>query len=389
PESVELIRNASIAYQAKLYLDLSVKFRKAELNILFNRKCLALDVIPKYVNLRTTSSTRSAQHAVESAQKIWIRRELKNWYSKRDAYSVYLYQLHSELSFNLHPAEWNSLHERFKTLVSEVSSMKCSIINRKLHALTRERDTTKSAPPPEYNCDPKFHPKVLNLSNSNFDSSEMDLLQKGLKFAPNHPLTQRTLKSLIVDCEVSLRKEKVGLKQICADIITSRITDLDTVQPKKVTLQKKVLRSIQSKIEDEDLIISKADKGNSVVILNKSLYVDKCIDVLTNNPFVLIPRDPTARFHNSVKSALSACKTLFKDSEIRYLLQMNPQPPRFYGLPKVHKDGTPIRPVVSCIGSPSYKLATKMNTVFRQVSSFSTKHGVKNSISLAQNLLQK
>ena len=31
--------------------------------------------------------------------------------------------------------------------------------------------------------------------------------------------------------------------------------------------------------------------------------------------------------------------------------------PRIYSLPKIHKDGVPLRPIVNTIGSPTYKLA--------------------------------
>ena len=33
------------------------------------------------------------------------------------------------------------------------------------------------------------------------------------------------------------------------------------------------------------------------------------------------------------------------------------QPPRIYGLPKVHKPNVPLRPIVSCIGSSLYQLS--------------------------------
>ena len=33
------------------------------------------------------------------------------------------------------------------------------------------------------------------------------------------------------------------------------------------------------------------------------------------------------------------------------------KPPHIYGLPKVHKEGVPLRPVVSCIGSSVHPLA--------------------------------
>src|SRR6202044_3940579 len=31
--------------------------------------------------------------------------------------------------------------------------------------------------------------------------------------------------------------------------------------------------------------------------------------------------------------------------------------PRIYGLPKIHKEGAPLRPIVNTIGSPTYELA--------------------------------
>ena len=33
------------------------------------------------------------------------------------------------------------------------------------------------------------------------------------------------------------------------------------------------------------------------------------------------------------------------------------QPPRFYGLPNIHKDGIPVRPIVSYTGTPLYEVS--------------------------------
>ena len=37
--------------------------------------------------------------------------------------------------------------------------------------------------------------------------------------------------------------------------------------------------------------------------------------------------------------------------------------PQLYGLPKIHKPGVPMRPIVSCIGSPTYRLAKELTRV--------------------------
>ena len=41
----------------------------------------------------------------------------------------------------------------------------------------------------------------------------------------------------------------------------------------------------------------------------------------------------------------------------RNLIESNPITPRIYGLPKIHKDGAPLRPIVNIIGGPTYLLA--------------------------------
>jgi len=39
------------------------------------------------------------------------------------------------------------------------------------------------------------------------------------------------------------------------------------------------------------------------------------------------------------------------------LIESNPITPRIYGLPKIHKEGAPLRPIVNTIGGPTYLLA--------------------------------
>jgi hypothetical protein len=43
--------------------------------------------------------------------------------------------------------------------------------------------------------------------------------------------------------------------------------------------------------------------------------------------------------------------------EQRALLPSSTRPPRLYGLPKIHKEECPLRPIVSTMGSPTYNLA--------------------------------
>ena len=42
-----------------------------------------------------------------------------------------------------------------------------------------------------------------------------------------------------------------------------------------------------------------------------------------------------------------------------------PQPPKLYGLPKLHKPGFPMRPIVSFCGSPTYQLSKYLTTILQ------------------------
>ncbi|KAG8239929.1 hypothetical protein J437_LFUL019062 [Ladona fulva] len=54
-------------------------------------------------------------------------------------------------------------------------------------------------------------------------------------------------------------------------------------------------------------------------------------------------------FQTRLKETLKSIKTVLTPNEKFYLVIMNPQPPRLYGLPKLHKAEIPIRPVVSAV----------------------------------------
>ena len=42
-----------------------------------------------------------------------------------------------------------------------------------------------------------------------------------------------------------------------------------------------------------------------------------------------------------------------------------PQPPKLYGLPKLHKPNTPMWPIVSFCGSPTYQLSKYLTNVLK------------------------
>ena len=49
-------------------------------------------------------------------------------------------------------------------------------------------------------------------------------------------------------------------------------------------------------------------------------------------------------------------------------------PPKFYGLPKIHKPGTPLRPIVSSCGSATYGVAKELAKILKPLVGKSPHH---------------
>ena len=112
-------------------------------------------------------------------------------------------------------------------------------------------------------------------------------------------------------------------------------------------------RSIQELRSDEDIVILPADKGKATVVINREDYTTKMMEISNDGKYCVLSRDPTLKMEKEIASAL---KLVCKEGHIYDKLcdQLTPQYtdlPQMYGLPKVHKEGVPMRPIVSTIGS--------------------------------------
>ena len=53
------------------------------------------------------------------------------------------------------------------------------------------------------------------------------------------------------------------------------------------------------------------------------------------------------------------------DVTYRRLYPTGTSPPKFYGLPKVHKSGMPLRPIVSSIGFVTYETSKELSRILK------------------------
>ena len=103
-------------------------------------------------------------------------------------------------------------------------------------------------------------------------------------------------------------------------------------------------------------MILPADKGRASVLLDADTYHAKMSALIDSGPYQLLNKDPTDRLTRKLSEKLLTLKRNGHISEAVYnkIRPRHKQPPRVYGLPKIHKANTLLRPIVSCVNTFAY-----------------------------------
>jgi len=256
--------------------------------------------------------------------------------------------------------------------------------------------------------------KVINLSNKNLTSNHLSVLNKGLTFVPSKYKTnistlneelrlfERRLQLHYFFETLNRKKEKQKLTTLSKDsnknitevvpfsknphywpptlnkTITQFCTDLKkeiilmNTKTHKDNLTKAEREALIDLRKDENITIKKGDKGAGLVVLNTSDYIDKVMTQLNDtNTYKRKEIDDTITVKQKadkiIQSLYNSKHITFKQR--RYLTNFKPKTPIFYGIPKIHKQGTPLRPIVSQIDGPT----TRINELVDYYLSFAEK----------------
>ena len=130
--------------------------------------------------------------------------------------------------------------------------------------------------------------------------------------------------------------------------------------------KKKVDDTIEKLAKDKNVVVLKQDKGRGVVLLNKTRYIEKCMEHLNTPNFHPVEDDTTNKVEDAVKRALGKIKNIIGEEDYKKIYPTGSNPGKFYGTAKVHKVKTdevdkvgklPLRPIVSNIGTATHKTA--------------------------------
>ena len=183
--------------------------------------------------------------------------------------------------------------------------------------------------------------------------------------------------------EGKLRAELSHLAQLYANSFKPSFKDIKT---------HKVLHNLR---KNKDIVILKPDKGNGVVILNRTDYSKSIMDIIgDSHKFNELVSDPTISREGKLQRFLRDLKKKDKiDKDIcSRIYPSGSQPARLYGLPKMHKVKThneipPFRPIVSSVNRYNYQLSKYFNDLVQPL--LPNTYSISDTFSFVQELNAK
>ena len=148
------------------------------------------------------------------------------------------------------------------------------------------------------------------------------------------------------------------------------------------------MKTLKDLKEDSSIHITKPDKGRGVVILDKTEYESKMNDILLDTTkFKLLNVDIAThivKLEDKLNRILRGIKDSIGDFTYSDLYASGSKPGYMYGLPKVHKPGNPLRPIISTIGTFTYKLSKFLVPILTPLTK--NQFTIMNSVSFVRDL---
>lgn len=234
---------------------------------------------------------------------------------------------------------------------------------------------------------------VVNFSPIELPPKFVNLLSLGPKFALNSS-NNIPISRMICDTECIVNSMPSQVKDVVrskiVNVVTNRLnnqrffkqTDREKTTSGLFSFAKNFL--LQKSEEGAKLVIVKSDKGGNSCVLTEEQYQQSARTLLNDRTtYREVDKDPTTRLKNrNNKLVTEMFESECIDMKTRdNLLSKTPNPPKLYLLPKTHKKGDnggiACRPVISCIGSPVYKLSKFLSNILSKA--FTSKFNVNNS----------
>ena len=310
------------------------KIASAEEQLHFLHSCKRLNVLPNSVNYKPPIKSQLAIKTATENGKRMLNTLITETHNRKRNYQIQLDAHKKTMAKCVTEHEIESLNETISRTTAEYKNERHTDLKRKLKNSRHYRRTHKSE---ESNW-------VKNLSSRELTEEEKSVLAKGL----NYNTKDATQLDFIADLEHALKTNNI--EEHTMNNIRHEVTTHLYHHKKPTDLPKTERQTLKTLRNDPNIIILLADKGRTTVVMDKTDYSNKARKLLQDEKtYKKLNKNPTKTTISRINKKLKSLKDEQKldDKTYHKVRPSDATTARFYGLPKIHKPNTPLRPIVS------------------------------------------
>ena len=332
------------------------KVIKTKYAIVFNQTCLKEDILPAYTHIKLYDQAVAYEQFTEEFRRRCVEKQVEK---ERKTLNRLEQEAEKNESKYLNLALSENIRANLDQLLKYESAYSDNLVkNRILNKLNKLYQGQILLPDKSVS--------FVNLSSRELSLNEKEFLDLGLnvhlgsKFNKCVKLTEL---ELVYQSVTAL--EKQGHVEVNPDLRPQLLAEATKRRDFKKceVLTPELKDAAKSLREDDTITVRKADKSSSYVVINKEEYIHKIEDILKDKKkFKKIRKDPTSDLKKKANRAIEAANAVIGSVKFEPIVG-DFAPGYLYGTVKTHKSNNPLRPVISQIPTPTYKLAKRLNNI--------------------------
>ncbi|BHF63681.1 hypothetical protein SprV_0200667500 [Sparganum proliferum] len=198
---------------------------------------------------------------------------------------------------------------------------------------------------------------VHNLSSKEYKPEQIQMLKHAAEFQ----ISDADPMNLVATIESVLKHSQEPAET--QHLIRQQVTSLVMTHKPRLVIPRAQQDALRTLKVDKSIVILPADKGRSTFILDKAEYLQKANALLEDRQaYVKCDGDPMKKLETQINTTFTMLQNNGAMSRAERLATKptDAAMARFYGLPKIHRDGAPLHPIVSLRGTRTFNLAKWM-----------------------------
>ena len=330
------------------------KLIHAKIDLVFNTVCLNENILPIYTNIRTHDPAARNEAFTLEYRKQLVNRQINLRQNESENLQHELDVLWTEFNRRVEDGQnKRNITSTLDDIKQNAERIKRNTITKKLGRLYGACITL-----------PHHTDSYINLSHHHLSKDEKEVLNLGLnchlqtKFSK---LKKKVELEILHESIIKLTSEsKVTRTNDLKDLLRAEATKQRSNKNSSLLThrQRQVAKDL---LNNPNITIRRADKSNIYTILDKDQYLDKLNTILNDETkFKRITRDPTETLKNEVNKLIDASNADTDHTQLHKIIGEY-SPGYIYGNVKTHKQNNPLRPIISQVTTPSYRLAKQLN----------------------------